>query len=266
LVPFLSYQYKIAPLIAESLVKRPWVIAKYLAVPYLAAEVTKSLHDLTKEDWDKLKKDLPTYIKNSGSYMVMPMKSPEDNWQWANLEYYFPWGNMLGLFRDIGEANFTEIRKDLGITNPFLSIFEMTGSAGLDSPPKDPFTKKEIYNQLDSYPEQAAKVVKWLAFQWLPNMLDYENGAIGYSYNAARQTQDRWGRTVTPAQAIGRWFGLNIVSTSPKQTAIIKKMKMRQLKSDLLRIFRDPRVSQEKKNASREIYKEKIKAVRRGED
>jgi hypothetical protein len=263
LVPFISYQYKIAPLIAESLVKRPWVIAKYLAIPYVAIEATKKMHDLTEKDWQKLQKQLPSYIKKSKSYMIIPWKSPDGKWQWVNLEYFFPWGNQLSLVRDISEKDIGDVWRDLGISNPFLDIARMVASARADTPPQHPFYGTAIYNRLDPPYIKAAKMVEAVAFTWLPAMMS-RKGATGYSVSAARGGKDKWGREVTPAQAFARWFGINIVSVSEKQTKVIKKAKIKELRKDLYKIMTDPRKSAKEKTRARETFRKRKQEIMSG--
>ncbi len=51
IMPFATYQYKIAPLIAESLRKRPWVLAKFALIYPAAKLAAMALHDLDDDDW-----------------------------------------------------------------------------------------------------------------------------------------------------------------------------------------------------------------------
>jgi hypothetical protein len=51
--------------------------------------------------------------------MILPWKTDKDQWQWVNLEYYFPFGNMLAIFRDAKALDSGEALRDLGISNPF---------------------------------------------------------------------------------------------------------------------------------------------------
>ena len=92
-MPFLTYFYKITPLLAEAIAKRPWTVAKYALIPAATKMLAMGLHDLDDDDWEELERQLPQYIKKSGSMIVMPWKTDKDQWQWVNLEYFFPWGN-----------------------------------------------------------------------------------------------------------------------------------------------------------------------------
>ena len=262
LVPFLSYNYKIAPLIAESIKKRPWVIGKYLALPMAMAAWTRRRHDMDDDDWEELERQLPEYVKNSGSMMILPWKTPEGHWQWVNAEYFFPWGNYLNLFRDMAEGDAGEVYKSLGISNPFLDIARMVASAKGDQPPQHPFYGTPIYNQLDPPATKAAKVMEFLAFTWMPSMLA-PHGAMGYSVRAAEGEKDRWGKKVTPGQAAARWFGVNVVAVSPSQTRAIASVRAQELRKELYRIVNDPAKSDEQKAAAEGRYRERLAEIAR---
>jgi len=261
LVPFLSYQYKIAPLIAESLRKRPWVIGKFLAVPTAMEMLTRWMHDMDDDDWEDLFKQLPAYIKNSGSMMILPRKTPEGQWQWVNAEYFFPWGNYLNLGRDVSDRDAGEIFKGLGISNPFIDIGRMWASARRDQPPQHPFYGTPIYNQLDPAPEKAAKVVQFLAFTWMPSMLSPEKGALGYTIKAVEGGKDKWDKKVTPGQAAGRWFGFNIVAVSPAQTRAIAAVNIQDLRKELYRIQNDPSKSEAQKAGAETRFRERLAEI-----
>jgi hypothetical protein len=67
--------------------------------------------------------------------MILPWKTDKGQWQWLNLEYFFPWGNYLAMFRDLKSADSGEFLRDLGIGNPFLSMFFTGISAREDQHP-----------------------------------------------------------------------------------------------------------------------------------
>jgi hypothetical protein len=259
LIPFAAYQYKIAPLIAETLRDRPWVLAKFAVLLPLALEMfAKSHNDMDDEDMKELERQLPTYIKNSGSMMILPFKTDKGQFQWLNAEYFLPWGNMLMIFRDMQEMDVGELTRDVGITHPLMDILTMFRSARDGSPPEHPFFGRPIYNDLDHPALKAAKLAEQLAFTFLPSMLSPSQGAIGYTYSAIAGKEDRWGREVTPAQALGRWFGFNVVSVSPDQTAAIAAVRIQELKKEMARIDSDPSISDERKAASKERMQAKV--------
>ena len=258
LIPFISFQYKVAPLVLESLKKRPWVVGKFaIAIPMLVKMMAKEYNDMDDDDWKEIENQLPTYVKKSGSMMILPWKTPKGQWQFLNLEYFFPWGNYLNIFRDIKEKDMGEIYRGMGISNPFMDIARMAASAREDQPPQHPFYGTPIYNRLDSPAKKVAKLTDFLAFTWLPGMMS-RKGALGYSIMAATGREDRWGRTVTPAQAIGRWFGANILSVSPELSMAIASVKMQDLRKELYRVLKDPSKSEAAKEAAEQTYREKV--------
>jgi hypothetical protein len=258
IMPFASYQYKIAPLIAESLKKRPWVIAKYAAIPYIMQEVAKQTLSLTDEDWKKLKAMLPTFIRKENTYAILPWKSPEGNPQWVNLEYFLPWGNFHTLGGGIRRGELKEVVTDIGMGNPFLDVYSALKTVKGDTPPKDPFTGREIYNQLDDPSEKALKMADWLYSKWAPTMLT-RFGALGYTVRAIQGEKDIYGRAVTPGQAAGRWVGINIVAPSPMQAIREKRARIMELRGSLARILKDPSLGSEKKAAAFRNFLEEMR-------
>lgn len=249
-MPFATYQYKITPLIFESLRKRPWVLAKYALIYPAAKMIAMAAHDLDDDDWDDLVKQLPAYIKKSGSMMILPWKSNKGQWQWVNLEYYFPWGNWLAMFRDLKEADSGEFLRDLGISNPFLSMFVTGVTARDDQPPIHAYFGTPIYNELDPAPVKMAKYLEYMANTWMPSMVTRQ-GALGYTGKMLMGSEDRYGRSVSFGQAIGRWFGLNIVAVSPEQTRAQVSVQIQNLRKELARVESDPSYSEKEKAAYR---------------
>lgn len=206
----------------------------------VAGEVARRKFDITPKQWAKMLKDLPQYIKRNSTYAILPYKSPEGNWQWVNLEYYFPWGNWMSLFRDFKEGDYTQMLRSAGVSNPFLELLVAFKGTPQGRIPKDPFTGKNIYNELDSPAQQWLKIAEFMYLRWGPSFLS-KFGAVGFTTRIGKK--DKWGRTVTPWQALGRWFGFNIISVSPRQTGAIKQARIRELRLELNKLLRDPRVS-----------------------
>jgi len=256
-MPFATYWYKVSPLIAESLAKRPWVLAKYALLFTAAKTMAMALHDLDDDDWEDLEKQLPAYIKKSGSMMILPWKSDKGQWQWVNLEYFFPWGNHLAIFRDMKQADLGETIRDLGISNPFLSMFYTGLSTREDQPPLHSYFGTPVYNELDPGWMKAAKVLEYMANTWMPSMATRQ-GAAGYVAKAVTGSEDRWGRSVSPAQAVGRWFGINIVSVSPEQSRAQVSVRIQDLHKEMARVEADPAYSEDEKAAYRQRMNERL--------
>jgi hypothetical protein len=81
---------------------------------------------------------------------------------------------------------------------------------------------------------KAAKYLEYMANTWLPGMLTRQ-GALGYTGKAIAGGEDRWGREVSFGQALGRWFGFNIVSVSPEQSRAQVAVKIQDLHKEMAR-------------------------------
>jgi len=265
IAPFISYQYKIAPLLVESAIKRPWVLAKYTAVPIIMAEMAKDMMDISEEDWQKAKADLPSFIQKSNSYAPLLWKSPEGEVQWFNMEYYLPWQQYMAIGRDVKHGNYGELLGDFGITNPLADVYAVAKTMKGDKSPKDPFTGKDIFNQLDSPAEKAAKTTEWLYNQWAPSMLT-RHGVIGKGVQALTGHKDKQGRIMSPERAALSLLGINIVSPVPEQAVKERDMMLKDLHTSLARIEKDPTVSMSGKEDARERFTEKIGEVFSGHE
>lgn len=260
-MPFISYQYKIAPLIVESIVKRPWVIAKYAAVPELMRQAAKSNLNLTEDDWSKLQKELPLFIKKAGTYAILPWKSKEGNAQWVNFEYFLPWQNFMQIKRDVKSGDVGEvISKDIGIGGPWIDMAVMVKSLHGDTPPEDPFSGRPIYNRLDSPTDKALSMSRWVYERFAPQMLT-AGGAAGKTVKAVTGEQDRYGKTVTPSVAAGSWVGLNVASPTKQQVALERKARQKELTSALIRKLVNPTVPKEEKLRSQAEFKKQLKQI-----
>ena len=244
-LPFMTYQYKIAPLIYESIMKRPWVIGKYLAIPLLAKEAAQSLNDISQEDWKKLKAQLPDYVRNNRTYMVLPHKNEKGQWQFVNLEYYFPWGNWFAIAKDLKRGDWMELSKDSGIGNPFVDIYIALRTN------KDAFTGNQIVNPVDTPAKQWLSAFEYMFFKFAPSALS-RYGALGYTVKVGNE--DKWGRTITPIQAFGRWFGWNVITVSPAQTKAMRKAKLTELSKEFNRIRTNPAIPMKYKQKAKKQY------------
>lgn len=256
IIPFVSYQYKRMPLLAEAAVKRPWVYAKYLAVPFLMAAAAKKVFNLTDEEWEKLKSRLPLFIQKNKTVVPLWWKSPEGEVQWFDYQYFLPWQNL----QQFGQAeNISDVVKATGIGNPILDVYTAFKSARGDTPPKDPFSGQDIYNQLDEPETKAYKSAEWIYNKWAPGMLT-RYGTLGKILTIGQK--DRYGRTVTPEQTAASLVGINIIAPTAKQAKLEKVAKIKQAQAQLTKILvsqASPEEKQRAKNKFKEYSKEILK-------
>ena len=256
-IPFLSYQYKIAPLIAESLIKRPWIIGSLMALPYMVSEAAKSMNkDMTEEDWQELRKTIPIDLKERGTWMLVPVKTG-GKWRWLDYSYMLPWGNYLQVGQAIKTGNVKNTVGQVGLWGtPMMNLAKTFAVNPLrDEPPKEPFSNQPIYNRLDPAYLKAAKTMEFFYNMMAPSMLT-RFGALGYTASIGKE--DRWGRKIDLQQAIPRWFGVNLQEANPKVSGVALKAQVNALRDEFIKIQSDPNISPERKDKYRQRLLEEI--------
>jgi|GEM_PF-3822318 len=245
LIPFVTYQYKILPLILDSLAHRPWVLGKWagflgvssLGVQGIAHALSQSLLGIDDDEWERMLKQLPDFITENNTFIPLPWKSRDGKVMWFDGLYFMPFGTWLSTLKGLSKGEAAEVFKEMGVGNPFLTVFQAINSATRDKPAIDPFTKQPIYNMIDTPAERYHKILSWMqnvvAPGWLENITipsAPKQGPLGMSrahiYNWIRGTQyrDKWGRIMGWEQHL-RWFGINPYIFSARQTWAIRKAK-----------------------------------------
>ena len=251
-MPFLSYQYKIYPLIAEAMVKRPWVLMKYQMVPHLMYKAARENLDLTEDDWVKLERDLPHFIKQSKTMAVLPIKSEEGRAQWVDFSYFLPWQQPLALAKDLSAGEYGEAFKDIGVGNPFLSMAAILLTKQKGHPPVDTFTKRPIYNELDTPTEKALAVSEWIYNQWTPPMIQ-RRGTVGKFLRIGEP--DRAGTKMTAGKAAASLVGINITSPAPEAAEKERMAKLLQLNYSKAAALKQPGLSEGKRQQIWDEYR-----------
>lgn len=255
-LPFASYQYKIYPLLAESLAKQPWSIGKYLLLPSIATAASSSMMGFGDDDYEKLWKTLPMAMRKFGMFL-MPWKSKEGNSQWINLEPFVPFGTALSFFRNIKMKNWFGTARDIGVSNPYADIYSLVQSGVGGKPPTDPFSGQPIYNQLDSAKSKVYKTMEWVYNKWMPAMIT-KYGTAGKIANIGEK--DKYGRVTSVPEAVSSLGGVNVIEQTKRQTAINKKVRLKELKTDLYRKMLSTE-SKEKKKEAMDKYRKMVYEV-----
>ena len=161
-LPFISYTYRAAPVIAKSLSARPWKLAKYFTMFYAA---------------------------NAAAYMIAPGDEDEERRTMREQEQGYTWVRVPRMLRmpwrdKYGNPVFLDIRRWI----PAGDIFDMNqGSAAIAIPAwlqlsgpimlafeialnKQAFTGREIINEkTDDIWDKSAKILDWGWKSWMPS-------------------------------------------------------------------------------------------------
>lgn len=262
-MPFSSFNYKFVPLFAETALERPWIMAKYMAIPLIMMEAVKHLYNMDDDDVDKLAKSLPSYVRKEKTIIPLITKSPEGDFQWVDGGYFLPWNTEIQLYKAIKDKDIGGSLKAIGVGNPFLDIYAIAKSGHRGDPPRNPYNGVEIYNRLDTKKTKLFKLLEYNYNLFAPGMFT-RYGAAGKVSEIGKK--DKYGRTVTPIQAMLRFIGINIIAPTKEQGRLEKVAKVKELQSSLYKGIRDSRGDKEYQRKLRERFKKERHAVLAGED
>ena len=288
-VPFVSYQYKVAPLLVESYRRNKLVLAKYFAFTKIIAPIIAAVAlGMNAEDRKELKKMEAKHIRNAGSPMLMPWKDEDGRYKYAILDNYFPWGNWYALGKDTGipktvkdsfldpivarkrpKLKFTgpdvgELYRDSGITNPSLSVIISSVMAVGGRAPRDPYSGIAIYNELDPPQVKVAKYIEFIYNVWAPSFLS-RRGVAGRAFNVNKE--DRWGIKDTPGEVIGRAFGLNLYDVEKKKINVGKKAAIKHKREEYFRAVSNLKPEdKDKKNWYTRKFRDEVRKILNAED
>ena len=259
-IPFITYQYKVTPLIAESIIRRPWVMAKYGALMgvgaggwSLAREAAQFFIGMDDDEFDRVVKKLAHYIKDEKTFMPLPFKNAQGEVMFIDGSFFMPWGTWWGTVADLSDAEFASVWKKLGVSNPFFTAYTALSSTAKGRPALDPYTHKPIWNLTDSAPEKWGKIISYCTNIVTPGMFENmfipgadKQGAIPLSAKillskiTGNEVKDKWGR-VKGNEHLFRLFGINTVTGNKRQVVAIKKARIKFIRSEANKKLHSPR-------------------------
>lgn len=259
-IPFVSYSYKVAPLILETMKTKPWFIPAITSIGLGSEYAAQSINSMTDEQWKSMKASLPGYIQKHKTFAVLPYKDEKGSFKWIEYNYFLPWGQWMDVLSDINQKEWGELKKDFPLFNPITAVTNNLSTILSKDPPIDPFTERPIFNPLDSKADQWAKTMEYIINQWSPKMLQ-RFGALGTTLG---DRTDKWGRETTDAEAAVKWIGVNITKTSPSQVKALRERRLKELNVDLNKILKDPTVDIKTKRESSKRFIEKKREIVQG--
>jgi len=253
-LPFVTYQYKIMPKIAETMLKNPQRFAPYVALFYALPALATAMMDLDEEDIDRLKNATKSYVRKNPHALPLAWKDASGDFQFLDVGYLFPWSFMSGLVVSAynaatGEGPFSEFIKATTIFgSPVLTV--AAAFSNLDT-----FTGKEIINKYDTPMDQAKDVLGYIWGLAMPPILT-NYGAIGAPvadwFSGDRSDIDRKGNPKRDtSQLFAQAFGFNIYPVNPAQQFAQNVMMMQndinRAKADLSSVIRDLSMSTQRR-------------------
>ena len=261
-MPFITYYYKVLPNLIRTAVRNPERFAPYVAIPYALHSYMADYKGVTEEDFRKLQKTLPEYLRDRGNALAMPVKDNQGRWQFLDFSYFLPYSMFTGIVKDIKDANLQKFFSDAGIFGAPLSQLI---AASLTN--KDPFTQREIVNELDPPEKKAADLMNYLWTMSAPTWLT-EIGFGGKLLEVINKDVNRYGDPkITMTQALTRLFGVNIYPIDPQRSRAenikLIKREITGIKSRRTKALRDKNLTPEERKKINEKYIKILKERRK---
>ena len=256
-MPFLTYYYKVLPNLLETAIRHPERYAPFVALPLGLHAVIANYKGVTLDDFEKLKKALPEYLRDRGNALAMPIKDDKGRWQFLDFSYFLPYSMFIGSVKDAADLNVQRFVSSVGLFGAPLPqlIAALTTN-------KDPFTQREIVNRFDPAEKQVADSMAYLWRMTMPTWLT-DIGFAGKLKEVIDKDVNKFGDPkITMTQTIGRLFGLNIYPIDPQKTRAENIRLMRNeitgIKSRRTRILKDKNLTPEERKKLSEKYKKII--------
>ena len=262
--PFITFQYKAAPRMLESLLKRPHRFLPYLAIPTAMSAYIASEYEVSFEDVEKLKKVLPEFIRDKGSAFIMPVKDSYGRWQALDFSYFLPYSMLV-------ESAIQT--KDLATTGDLERLGELSNNAGLFggflpqlitalSSNIDPFTERPIYNPSDPNSKQLSSIMTYLWNLAMPSFMT-DLGVAGKLKSYIEGEVDYYGDPkLDLTQSLLRGVGVNLYPIDPTKQRNTNLYFMQQEIKDIVyrkkQILKDKNLNKEEKEKINNQYNKLI--------
>lgn len=252
-IPFITFYYKAFPRMIEAAVKRPGKFAPYIALPMIMHAMIANEYDVEADDVEKLRKALPTWLRERGNAWILPFKDKVGRWQAIDVGYFLPWSMYLEVGKAAGRGKPAEVLKAAGATSSPLGQINSAVTTGID-----PFTEREIANSADPPAKQVADIMRFVWRLAMPTWIT-DIGAANRLHQAIQGKTDYYGDPgYTVWQAIPRFVGVNVYPIEPAVSRRRNIVRMRReiddIRGRMRGVLRDKRLNADQKKSQREDY------------
>ena len=212
--PFLTYYYKMAPVLAETILKNPQRFIPWIALHYSLPLMAAAMFDVKQDDLKHLKNTLSKFQAENPDVLPLPYRDDRGKVAFADVGYLFPWQMFSGIASAFAQGDPRQAIRATGfLGNPTINV-PVNIMSNVDS-----FTGKPIYNEFDPPNQQMGDMLNYVWGQAMPPIFT-QYGAVGklltdhFLHNG--EGVDRKGNTtLSGAELFGRAIGLNVYPTDP---------------------------------------------------
>ena len=264
--PFITFNAKALTQIMRNVKEHPVANLKFIALPYLMAEMFMAqFDDIDDEELEALKKFVPEYAEGNMNVFFLPYKDDNGKWVAFDMSYFLPWGAHYSMMKDIAKGELGEAWKTVGIFGgPVQGL--ISGMQNID-----PFTGQEIWNESDPASQQAQDIMMFMASYMLPPMILPRNksgdisaggGPLWKSAAVADLIEGNIGKDglakYGSVDAALSWFGINTIKIGPYEMQNKYYWKQREIDDIISRAYKvlqDPNLSPAKRQDLYDEYR-----------
>ncbi len=269
--PFITHNTFYTKMLARTPImalKHPVKFALWSAGLDMASKaLMMSLYDVGDDDVDRLKKDLPGWIRAKGHAFIFPLRDSSGRWVTMDFSYLLPWATPESFARNALSGNIDEMLQETGLFGAPLS-----NMIAVILTNKDPFTKREIVKSGDPAAKQIISIMTYLWNMNAPTFINTDlNNFGGGSGTLSRIYQAASGKVSTSRldygeekaslpQALARIIGINLYPIDPEVSRKKNIMQMnRGIRDTRRRMIRElrrlqPGSSDEERNKLKDTY------------
>lgn len=256
LLPFISYTYRAAPLIAEAIAHRPWKLAKYYALAYAANALAYGWDEEGNEEKEhySLRDQEQGYTWIFVPRMLrMPFRNQHGLPQFLDIRRWIPAG-------DIFDTNQGQSAVPIPAPIQFGGPLAIGAELFLN---RSAFTGQDITNTLtDDWYDTTGKVSDFLYKSWMPSAAWIPNSwyweKIG---NAMRGATDSQGRPNSITGAVLSSVGIKLKPQDVEQNLFWKGYGLQQVERELKAQARRLARQRERKLISEEVFDNGMAAI-----
>jgi hypothetical protein len=271
-MPFITFSYKIIPLMYEVMTKHPTRMLPYVALAATVPALVASSNDIDEDDEEKIRKSLSPGLRRKDNMFMLPWKDANGKWQLVDVGYFLPWQMPYEMAKSTGKAGYNlatgdskEAISNAGdvfkastlLSNPLFNIVSAL-TTGVDA-----FTGKPIADKRDPPNKQVMDVTSYAWSLVAPSFLA-SYGALGQLMNKESGTGlNRYGEPgTTYGQMAARAVGINTYSVDPaaQRARNIRMMQhdLREVKSRMTTSLSDRSLTPEQRRKVTEDFREEL--------
>jgi hypothetical protein len=234
-LPFISYTYRAAPIIAQAIAERPWKMAKYFALFYAANALAYGWDDDDDEERERAAMRAGEQGKTwlgVPRMMRMPYSDERGLPVFLDIRRWTPAGDVFDT--SPGQAA-------VGVPAPLQFNGPLVTAAEILLFNKQTFTGKPITLESDTVLDKAGKIADYLWKAWMPNAIWIPNSrAQDKVENAYKGGVDKFtGQTYSMREALLSSVGIKLAPLDVDQGIKFRQFEFQKERTELRKNLRD---------------------------